>query len=289
MATQMHVAFSSLFKGVGMIGGSPYYCAQYDEIIATTDCMDTYQNINTSALAAYTASFASSGLVDGTGNMTGDRVFILSGINDTTVRQGVAKKVQKYYEKFVDSANIKTVFDLKAGHTFPTVNYGNPCAKTAEPWIGRCNYDAAYEILNHIYGNLTRPSESTALKGDFYQFEQGEFFPASSPEDSSMGDLGFVYVPSGCISGNNTCKLHMALHGCLQGKYLLKDKFARHTGYNEVGELNNIIIIFPQATAIIDNPLGCWDWWGYTVKFYPTKVANQPLAMWRMIKKAASF
>jgi len=51
-------------------------------------------------------------------------------------------------------------------------------------------------------------------------------------------------------------------------RYLLKDKFARHTGYNEVGELNNIIIIYPQATAIIDNPLGCWDWWGYTVKFY---------------------
>ena len=51
-------------------------------------------------------------------------------------------------------------------------------------------------------------------------------------------------------------------------RYLLKDKFARHTGYNEVGELNNIIIIYPQVTAIIDNPLGCWDWWGYTVKFY---------------------
>jgi len=51
-------------------------------------------------------------------------------------------------------------------------------------------------------------------------------------------------------------------------RYLLKDKFARHTGYNEVGELNNIIIVYPQATAIIDNPLGCWDWWGYTVKFY---------------------
>jgi len=48
----------------------------------------------------------------------------------------------------------------------------------------------------------------------------------------------------------------------------LKDKFARHTGYNEVGELNNIIIIYPQAIAIIDNPMGCWDWWGYTAKFY---------------------
>ena len=66
------------------------------------------------------------------------------------------------------------------------------------------------------------------------------------------------------VAWQNQCH-PAALHTC---RYLLKDKFARHTGYNEVGELNNIIIIFPQATAIIDNPLGCWDWWGYTVKFY---------------------
>jgi len=51
-------------------------------------------------------------------------------------------------------------------------------------------------------------------------------------------------------------------------RYLLKDKFARYTGYNEVAELNNIIIIYPQVIALIDNPMGCWDWWGYTVKFY---------------------
>ena len=73
-----------------LIALGPYYCAQYDEITATTDCMDMYQNINTTALASYTAGFASSGLLDGTGNMTNDRVFILSGVNDTTVRQGAS-------------------------------------------------------------------------------------------------------------------------------------------------------------------------------------------------------
>ena len=38
--------------------------------------------------------------------------------SSTLCNTGVAKKVQKYYEKFVNSANIKTVFNLKAGHTF---------------------------------------------------------------------------------------------------------------------------------------------------------------------------
>ena len=47
--------------------------------------------------------------------------------------------------------------------------------------------------------------------------------------------------------------------------------FARNAGYNEVGELNNIIIIYPQATPTnATNPYGCWDWWGYTVSYYGT-------------------
>ena len=41
-----------------------------------------------------------------------------------------------------------------------------------------------------------------------------------------------------------------------------------NAGYNEVGELNNIIILYPQAIATVSNPNGCWDWWGYTVTFY---------------------
>jgi len=53
-------------------------------------------------------------------------------------------------------------------------------------------------------------------------------------------------------------------------RYNIGDVFARHTGYNDVGELNDIIIIYPQATANrnLSNSLGCWDYWGYTVDFY---------------------
>jgi len=50
--------------------------------------MDEYDDINVTELAVYANGFASSGLIDGTGNMTNDRVFILSGMNDSTVLQG---------------------------------------------------------------------------------------------------------------------------------------------------------------------------------------------------------
>ncbi len=44
----------------------------------------------------------------------------------------------------------------------------------------------------------------------------------------------------------------------------IDEQYSEHTGYNEVGELNNIIILYPVArpnTYIYKyNPLGCWDW-----------------------------
>jgi len=69
------------------------------------------------------------------------------------------------------------------------------------------------------------------------------------------------------------------------GRHKLNDVYARNAGYNEVGELNNIIILYPQAIAYGTNGNGCWDWWGYTVNFYATKGANQPLATIRMVDK----
>jgi len=38
----------------------------------------------------------------------------------------------------------------------------------------------------------------------FYEFDQSEFFYRSKPAMSSMGDIGYIYVPSGCKSGVNS-------------------------------------------------------------------------------------
>ena len=52
----------------------------------------------------------------------------------------------------------------------------------------------------------------------------------------------------------------------------LDDEYAKMTGYNEVAELNNIIVIYPQATSnfLDSNPNGCWDWWGYLDSLFGT-------------------
>ena len=42
----------------------------------------------------------------------------------------------------------------------------------------------------------------------------------------------------------------------------INDVYAKNTGYLEVAELNDIIVIFPQTKANImaGNPNACWDW-----------------------------
>ena len=43
--------------------------------------------------------------------------------------------------------------------------------------------------------------------------------------------------------------------------------YATKSGYNEIGEANNIIVLYPQAASSLDtviNPVGCWDAAGFT-------------------------
>ena len=41
--------------------------------------------------------------------------------------------------------------------------------------------------------------------------------------------------------------------------------FVEFSGYNNVAEANDLIILYPQVNATDDiNPRGCWDYWGYT-------------------------
>ncbi|XP_070548547.1 poly(3-hydroxybutyrate) depolymerase-like [Ptychodera flava] len=287
-ATQFHVAYSSEVMGVGVMAGAPYYCAQANSIIALR-CMDSPSTIDTPYLVQVTKNTAlTTNTIDDVDNMINDRVFVYGGTLDSVVMQGSVREVEEYYLAF--GANIKTKYNLNAEHATPTDFYGNSCSYRGSPYINNCNYNAAYEILNHMYGGLTRPGSNTILRGDFYAFDQDEFFYTSLPSQSSMDDVGYVYVPSGCDRRFSNCKVHIAMHGCEQGRVYLGDEYARNTGYNEVAELNDIIIIYPQAinSILLGNAMGCWDWWGYTGTAYASNLAPQMIAVHRILERVLS-
>lgn len=69
--------------------------------------------------------------------------------------------------------------------------------------------------MNVLFNNI---SEGAAIASNLQEFDQSDFFEISLPAQSSMDNTGYVYIPDGCKDGAITCKLHVALHGCSQGR-----------------------------------------------------------------------
>jgi len=70
-------------------------------------------------------------------------------------------------------------------------------------------------MFKFLYGEEGAPINEPAASadGEVIEFDQAEFF-AGSPWVDSMAKFGYLYVPTGCKSLENRCKLHIAFHGC---------------------------------------------------------------------------
>ena len=72
--------------------------------------------------------------------------------------------------------------------------------------------------------------------------------------------------------------MHIVFHGCQQSAAFVGDQFAKGAGYNEWAETNKLVVLYPQVDSsriAPMNPMGCWDWWGYTDENYATKNGAQ--------------
>jgi len=285
-AIQFHVAYSSQVIGVGAVAGVVFYCAGAT-LTGATLCMETPAIINVDYFVQVTRTTAATGFLDDVSGMSGDKVYIFDGTLDTVVLPENGPKIQEYYQNF--GADIATEFNLDAEHCMPTVDYGNTCSQLGSPFLSKCDYNAAYILLNHIYGGLQEPTGTVALNGELLTFDQSEFI-SGSPGSISMDSTGYIYVPSGCVS-NSGCKVHLAFHGCEQGRAYIDDTYVTNSGYNEVAEINNIIIVYPQvvnSNALPSNPNGCWDWWGYTTVDYASNIGPQMVAVHNILERVLS-
>lgn len=284
MAQQFHVAFSSEVSGAGLVAGGPYFCAQGGMAAALYRCMDIRMGIPDSEASLREAEkMYSSRQIDNPENLSDDKVYILSGTEDRTVLQKVSDiAVETYRDWGVASSALIYVSDLSVGHAFPTENFGNSCPTPSEPpFISRCGRDVAGEILNHLIGPLA--SRKTADEKQLYSFKQLEYGNGLDLDKLSMHEKGYVYVPSSCRE--KSCRIHIAFHGCRQTLDDFGTTFITKTGYNEWAEGNGIIVLYPQAKKnfMVNNPNGCWDWWGYSGKSYHTKQGPQMSVVYRIV------
>jgi hypothetical protein len=294
MAVQLHVAHSRTISGVASIAGGPYYCAEDTLAVALTRCMlpDFYDEPDPVRLGWITRMFEQDGRIDPLPGLRQDPVWIFSSAGDTVVKQRVSQRLVEYYAQFVDPDRIVHVDSIGGQHSMPTADYGFPCnykgssANAGDHFINDCDYDAAGELLLHLGRRLRTPAAS-AREAGIRSFSQSLFL--ERPADHGMGPTGYAYVPEACETGAR-CKLHVALHGCLQSAARIGEAFVRHAGYNRWAESNRIVVLYPQALASPQqgNGNGCWDWWGYDDAHYMWREGRQMAAIMRMIDRLAS-
>ncbi len=284
MSVQMHVAHSSLVRGVGVLAGGPYYCAQNSATRAVSNCMNPgwWRSLpSLESLTGYMQSQAQAGNIDELSNLSGTRVWLLSGGADKTVRTEVVDSLYGLYAHYLPASSILYERLPNAGHAMiESAPDANACELTASPYINRCgNYDAAGRLLRALLGELQPRGEM--VEGALRTFNQQEFTSGSG--DAGLAPTGYVYVPQACHQGE--CRIHVVFHGCQQQAEKVGETFVRETGYNDWAETNRLIILYPQIKKSLVNPNGCWDWWGYTGSDYALKSGKQIKAVIGMIDR----
>lgn len=282
MATQYQVAYARDVAGAGIVGAGPWFCAQGIVTRALDDCLaGTTGGPDDAMLAATLRASAAAGVVDDPSWLAPDRIWLFHGARDAKIGKAVADSLLRFYKAFVPIGQIRYETQVPAAHGFPTLADGVPCGAAESPWILACGFDAAGEMLQHLYGDLTAPSGG--ITGTLREFRQERYVIGG--RSASMARNGFVFVPERCAAGA-PCRLHVAFHGCRQGVGFIGRSFARQAGYERWADANGIVVLFPQAEASRFwplNPAGCWDWWGYTGPNYASRDGLQLRAVRRML------
>ncbi len=304
MAHQFHVAYSASVIGAGVIAGGPYACAGERSILSRLDPTGLFASLficsglnpfglflgppDVKQALDRVRSEAEAGRIDEPAHLARARAYLFSGANDRGVPGSVVGGLEQFYRAFTAPGAVYFEQHPVANHAMITEDFGNPCASSGPPFVNDCDLSAAAALLQQIYGPapLQPPAKATE---PLRRFDQRPFF---DPNDASasMHASGHVYVPAACQQGAR-CRLHVAFHGCLQSEDEIGDAFYSRGGYNEVAESNAIVILYPQVKAWVDgwlfqyrqNPLGCWDWWGYSGADYARKSGKQMRAVAQMI------
>lgn len=294
MAAQLGVAYSGTFKvGFGVFAGGPVDCARAQSY---TTCMYN-QTPSITSPDANIKSWSGTGNEDALSNLASRKIYLWGGSADTTVGPNVMNRLQSQLAIYDTAANVSYVTTSGAVHTFPTNFNGsgdNSCSSSVSPYISNCSYDGAGAVLQWMYGTLAAPNTGT-LGGTIVAFDQTKFVASGNGMDST----GYLYVPANCAGGGTACKVHVALHGCLQSHTNIGMEFINNTGYNKWADTNNLIVIYPQAlpdntshstpgNGSLSNPNGCWDWIGWYGSNYDQKPGMQMKAIVAMVNQVTS-
>ena len=275
MAQQLQFAYADRFIGAGIIAGVPYGCAEGNVSLALGRCMGKEDgDLPLERFQVTLAALASEGRIADASFLTGHRAWIFHGTLDEAVGEKATAAAAALYESVLPPGQRRYVNDVPTAHLFPTESTGVACDQAAAPWIGACGYDAAGEMLTFLYPGLDSPTEA-----DHVPVGDDEILELALPqaEGTGLANTALAWFPESCPPQG--CRLHLALHGCAMSTAQNGRAFVEDAGYLPWARANDIVLLFPQVEAQAVNPLGCWDWWGYTGSEYLSREAPQMKAL----------
>lgn len=300
MAEQFQLAHADIVSGAAIVAGGPFACAESAftgfmpdagvQILSATraasgcmlDTLAIYGVPDAKKLADRARELSEEGRIGKISDIVKDRIYVFSGTNDQVVRPRIVSKTVEFYRDLgVPEANIEAVMNVPAGHAMITLDKGGSCSANAEPYVVDCDYDQVGAFFTFLYTPAAEPSGPS--KGRFVEFDQQAF--ASDLSGSGLTPTAVVYVPPACDGGG--CRVHVAFHGCQQNRDAVQTAFTRDTGYGRWADANKVVVLFPEVGKSALNPMGCWDWWGYSGRDYLTKDAPQIKAVRRMLDRLA--
>lgn len=291
MAAQFSVIHSSKVSGVGIVAGGPYGCGLLGLAVVKT-CMSGSSSGYGAKIAAEMNEMT--GLIDPLAHVKNQRVYLFRGASDTVVGQGALDALRDFYKGVgVPAENLQYLANFPAEHAFLSLTAKSDCAHLGGPYVNHCGadgtvtgqprYDQPGAILTKILGgSIAAPA--TTLSSAPQAFAQS---PYLSPL-SAMATTGYVYVPKPCSTAGANCRIHVVFHGCEQAAAYTGDAVYGKLGYNAWADTNRIVVLYPQVekSALSGNPMGCWDWWGYTGPF-ATRYGPQTQSVQAMIDRLA--
>ena len=275
MAHQLHLAYSDLYSGAALLAGGPFGCAEGSVANALGRCLaKPGTEIPLKELQSDIIAAAPEGRLADLQNLSDDPVWLFHGSLDQAVPEAVNTALLTLYKNLVPAENIRSVTDVPAAHVFPASGSGGPCDRPETPFVGNCGYDAAGDLLQHLYPALEKPvavSATPLVKTTL---------PGAG--DALLDETAWLFIPPACSAADAACALHVVFHGCAQSVSQVQMKFIQQSGYLPWAAQNNIVLAFPQVVASTGNPLACWDWWGYSDTNYLWRDGKQMrvLANW---------
>lgn len=295
-ATQYQFSFSDEIRGAGLATPVPWACAQ-NTISGGDACMTDPYIIDMDLFYAEAAKQESLGNLANLTNIASHYVSVQSAPLDPLVAHDTSILAEQMYGQYGVTA-IDTVYSMPNGdtgtHAWVTSRYGNPCSYLGDPYVNNCGFDYAGHILTGLFRHMNQPFTPAPANFTFnssylYEFNQEAF--GASGLVNSMAGTGYAFIPPQCIAGANgtaaaECHLHLHFHGCRQSRATVGAAYVSQTELNEHAQLNNIMVLYPQATPndILLNPLGCWDWFGYCKPLEVLAYATNKGVQTRMIR-----